>query len=121
MKSSTPLAVVFASFSLLMLLLAPTPANADCACVPLNFNYPGNGAGAYEGPPTTTFSEGCSHVFAQIEADFQAYAAGTCGTLGLFGGLCQVTRTVTIPCFNAGGGYFFGGASYNFRCLSCGF
>lgn len=107
-----PFALVIALF-----LLAPATGTADCTCVPLTFSF--STTGAYEASGPITFKQACNRVLADIDSKFQPFAAGTCNSLGMFGGLCQVTMTMTTPCFGSNG-YYFGAASYSFSCLSCG-
>jgi hypothetical protein len=99
------------------LLLVPKDGRAACTCVPLNFTFDTNGA--YDGPPLS-FSAGCSAARADADYKFDAYAGGTCNSLGMFGGLCQVTPTITHSCFDIGPTDYFISMHYDFHCLSCG-
>jgi hypothetical protein len=103
---------------MMMMFLAPSVGHADCVCGSLSFNF--WEAGAYDPrPATVTFAQGCNHVSAKIDSEFQAYALGTCNSLGQFGGPCQVNKTVEFSCFVEDSTFFLQEA-FTFHCLSCG-
>jgi hypothetical protein len=109
--------LVVALFLVSGLLLVPKDGRAECTCVNLNFILYEHGA--YDGPPLS-FSAGCSAARADADYKFNAEAAGTCNSLGMWGGLCQVTPTITHSCFDVGPTDYFIDLRYDFHCLSCG-
>ena len=102
------------------LLLAPGTSHATCTCTSLQFSY--DGGGAYQTPDARPISlkQGCNIVLGISDEKFSAASAGTCNSLGFFGGTCLVTRTITTPCFGSGNIMFFVTTHYDYHCLSCG-